>query len=158
MQVGEAAGVGEEAARTVDRLRARLRRLAAAAAQASAASEHRPRVLILQSLQPLRTAGWWAGDMAALAGGLDLVECPGDCPRELSWREVQVRGPGVPATRCCGRLWAGACCLTHLCPPLSAWHLLAPSQHTAWVSAHVLNPCCPPLARPLCRPSRPTCW
>eukprot|EP00887_Chlorella_sp_A99_P000875 scaffold5.g875.t1 len=96
LAVGEAAGVAEEAARTVDRLRTRLRRLTAAAAQAAAAAPRRPCVLVLQSLAPLRTVGWWAGDMIALAGGMDVAaEGAGDPPRELTWKEVQAFAPDV---------------------------------------------------------------
>ena len=56
LAVGEAAGVGQEAARTVDRLRSRLRRAAgqgALAAQVSGA--RRPRVLLLRSAAPICT-------------------------------------------------------------------------------------------------------
>lgn len=89
LQVGEAAGVRDEALRTVDRLRARLRRVAGEAARAAAAAPQRPRVLVLRSLRPLRTVGWWLPDQVMLAGGAcDLEEAPGDAEVELTWQQV----------------------------------------------------------------------
>ncbi|KAL4425481.1 hypothetical protein ABPG75_009497 [Micractinium tetrahymenae] len=94
--VGEAAGVREEALCTVDRLRARLRRLAGEAAAAAALAPSRPRVLMLQSLRPLRTVGWWAPDQLTLAGGAcGLEEAAGDAPQELNWEQVQAFAPEV---------------------------------------------------------------
>ena len=90
-QVGEAAGVRDEALRTVDRLRARLRRIAGEAAAASAAVPSHPRVLVLQSLRPLRTVGWWLPDQLTLAGGsCGLEGQPGDPAQELTWEQVCV--------------------------------------------------------------------
>lgn len=90
LQVGEAAGVRDEALCTVDRLRMRLRRVAGEAAVAAAAAPSRPRVLVLQSLRPLRTVGWWAPDQLTLAGGAcGLEEMSGDAPQELTWEQVR---------------------------------------------------------------------
>lgn len=86
----------DEALRTVDRLRTRLRRAAGQAAAAAAASVApcRPRVLVLQSLRPLRTVGWWLPDQVTLAGGsCEGLQAPGDAPLLLTWE--QVRGAGA---------------------------------------------------------------
>ena len=69
LQVGEAAGVRDEALRAVDRLRARLRRAAGEAARAAVAAAQRPRVLVLRSLRPLRTVGWWLPDQVGAREG-----------------------------------------------------------------------------------------
>jgi cobyrinic acid a,c-diamide synthase len=98
--VGEAAGVAEEAARTVDRLRARLRRVGVEAARAALSSssiytDSRPKVLILRSLQPLVVEGRWAADMIQLAGGESGSIQSGDAPRELTWTDVLEFAPDV---------------------------------------------------------------
>lgn len=58
----------DEALRAVDRLRTRLRRAAGEAARAAAAVPQRPRVLVLRSLRPLRTVGWWLPDQVGQGG------------------------------------------------------------------------------------------
>lgn len=79
----------EEALRTVERMRSRLRRVAGAAAAAAADAPSRPRVLVLQSLRPLRTVGWWLADQITLAGGTCWSdEQAGDAPAELTWEQV----------------------------------------------------------------------
>ena len=95
--VGEAAGVADEALRSVDRLRARLRRVAGESARVTAASaaESRPRCLVLRSLQPLVAAGLWAPDMVTLAGGESGPMQAGDASRTLSWEEVLAFAPEV---------------------------------------------------------------
>ena len=89
VQVGEAAGVRDEALRTVDRLRVRLRRTAGQAAAAAATMPSRPRVLVLQSLRPLHTVGWWLPDQVTLAGGTcEGQEASGDAAVDLTWEQV----------------------------------------------------------------------
>jgi ABC-type Fe3+-hydroxamate transport system substrate-binding protein len=91
LTVGEAAGVGEEAARTVDRLRARLRRAAGEAARVGS----RPKVLVLSSLNPLRTVGRWVPDAAVLGGAHDGLQQAGDPGMDLSWEDVVRYAPDV---------------------------------------------------------------
>ncbi len=113
LQVGEAAGVKDEALRTVDRLRARLRRAAGQAAMAAAAAPARPRVLVLQSLRPLRTVGWWLPDQVMLAGGSCLPEeQAGDAPLDLTWQQVSCRRGGAGT----GRLRQGDATDLHALP------------------------------------------
>lgn len=99
LAVGEAAGIGDEAVRAVDRLRARLRRVGVESARAAASSLNaytmRPRVLVLRSLQPLVAEGRWAADMVMLAGGEFGLTQPGDPPRTLTWQEVVDFAPEV---------------------------------------------------------------
>lgn len=106
--LGEAAGVGDEASRSVDRLRARLRRVAIESAKANGveqlANNHqhqqhyqqRPRVLLLSGVTPLRTIGRWAAEAITLVGCVPLgsVE-PGDPERTLTWDEVVRMAPDV---------------------------------------------------------------
>ncbi|RMZ52667.1 hypothetical protein APUTEX25_000786 [Auxenochlorella protothecoides] len=76
LEVGAAAGVAEEAARVVDRLRARLR---------SAASLRAP----LRAL-----AGPWIPEMAALVGGASAAQ-HADGARALSAAELAAGAPGI---------------------------------------------------------------
>jgi hypothetical protein len=162
-QVGEAAGVRDEALRTVDRLRARLRRVAGEAAVAAAAVPSRPRVLVLQSLRPLLAAGWWVTDQVTLAGGACWPGMqPGDAPTELTWDQVRLVGSQMPVSRPAG----GSASLLEGCPAASVCasaHVRSSSEHAAGclilahaVSAHAL----PTRLRsaPRSRPLHPMCW
>lgn len=101
--LGETAGVGDEASRSVDRLRARLRRVAIESAKANSNGpevfpwpHQRRRVLLLSGVMPLRTVGRWAAEAIALVGcdPLGSVE-PGDSERTLTWEEVVRLAPDV---------------------------------------------------------------
>ena len=93
--LGEAAGVVEEAIRIVDGLRKKLRVVASQSAAAALNNDARPKVLVLKSLKPLRTAGRWAPDAAQLAGGADELQQPGDAPMELTWQQIVEYAPEV---------------------------------------------------------------
>ena len=97
--LGDAAGIGDEAGRVVDRLRARLRRVGVESARAALSSSSvytsRPRVLVLRSLNPLIAEGRWVADMVMLAGGEPGVTQPGDAPRAMTWSEITAFAPDV---------------------------------------------------------------
>ena len=84
MQIGEAAGAEDEAAKLVGRMRARMR----AVARAVAGSSHRSRVLVLTGADPLRLAASWVPDMLTLAGGHACLHQPGQPPPEPTWDQV----------------------------------------------------------------------
>ena len=113
---GEAAGVADEAHRLVERLRARLRRVAgeaAAAIHSDAASSlslartsatcnfngrekgRAPKVLVLSSIQPFRAEGLWVPDMVSLAGGESVPVQTGEKAKMLDWNEIVRIGPEV---------------------------------------------------------------
>ena len=109
-QVGSAAGAAAEAAELVDRCRMRLRAVAYLVAK-----EHRPRILSLESVEPLVigelvhawwivqprscvmrrrqtsrdvAGGQWLPEMKELAGGADDWQTPGDAAVRVSWEQV----------------------------------------------------------------------
>ncbi len=84
VQVGRAAGAGEEAGKLVNDIRIRLRSVA----RAVAASSHRPRVLVLSRTDPLCLPGWWLPDMLCLAGGYPCMHQPSCPPHETTWDQV----------------------------------------------------------------------
>ncbi|BDA43551.1 Uncharacterized ABC transporter substrate-binding lipoprotein [Coccomyxa sp. Obi] len=91
LEVGAAAGAAAEAVRVVDRLRARLR----AAAAEVAAAQSRPRVMILDSLQPLSLGGLWLPEVVDLSGGDQELLEPGSASRAIAWDEVRSATPEV---------------------------------------------------------------
>ncbi|KAG2499042.1 hypothetical protein HYH03_003227 [Edaphochlamys debaryana] len=112
LELGAAAGEPQAASMLLERLQARLRRVAAAAAGAAAqlaggaaaaaaavplglpatiATPRCPRVLVLQSLAPLVEPGRWVPEMLAMAGASSCLALPGGADVPLSWSDLRER-------------------------------------------------------------------
>ncbi len=98
--VARAAGVEERGRRVAAELRGRLERLAGAAAGASGG--RRPRVLVLEWLDPLFSCGHWTPELVELAGGREPVGRAGERSRVVEVREVLAADPDVIVIACCG--------------------------------------------------------
>jgi iron complex transport system substrate-binding protein len=83
-QVADAAGVPDRAAAMVTGLRQRIEAVTAKAGGVAA----RPRVLALEWLDPLFTAGHWVPEMVRLTGGQDLVGIEGRPSAQIAWSRV----------------------------------------------------------------------
>jgi iron complex transport system substrate-binding protein len=84
-QVAEAAGIPERGAEVVAALRARLDAVAG-----RVAGRERPKVLMLEWLDPPFATGHWVPEMVELAGGLDALGAPRSRSREVAWEELPV--------------------------------------------------------------------
>ncbi|WP_461518344.1 cobalamin-binding protein [Porticoccus sp.] len=98
--VGEAAGCRELA----QQYHASLKQRVAAVAQRSSAiaAEHRPRVAILEWIDPLFDGGHWYPELIELAGG---IPCFGDRhgpSRRRNWSELAASAPDVLVVSLCG--------------------------------------------------------
>lgn len=95
--VGEAAGRGKQAARRVEQLKGRIRALAK-----RNRGSRRPRVLLLEWIDPPFNAGHWNSELIELAGGIDCLGNAGEFSRQLAWEEIQAAAPEVLVVACCG--------------------------------------------------------
>ena len=95
--VARAAGVPERAAVAVAELR---RRIDGVASRSEAAQ--RPRVIVLEWLDPPFSCGHWTPELARLAGGDEILGKPGRPSRTLAWEEVVAARPDVLFVACCG--------------------------------------------------------
>ncbi len=86
---GEANGSAERAHEIRGELEGRL----ASVRGAVSARIGRPRVIALQSLDPVRVAGFWIPEMISIAGGEDVAGDPGLAPAEVRWGELESLGP-----------------------------------------------------------------
>lgn len=68
----------------------------------TARSEHRPRVVCLEWLDPLFTGGHWIPEMVELAGGEDMLAQPGQPSATVSWELVVNQAPEVLMLMPCG--------------------------------------------------------
>jgi iron complex transport system substrate-binding protein len=96
--VATAAGVEQTGEAVIEQLTARVEALAAR----SAALEHRPRVALLEWLDPPFSGGHWNPELVRLAGGIEGLGQEGQRSRRLSWDEVLAWRPDVVLIACCG--------------------------------------------------------
>ena len=97
-QVAQAAGLPTKGEETVRALEARVQAVAAR----SAALRHRPRVALLEWLDPPFSCGHWSPELVRLAGGEEILGRAGERSRTLSWDEVAAARPEVVFVACCG--------------------------------------------------------
>ncbi len=96
-RVGEVIGLPDEAEEVIAGLRYRLRRLRALAPRPT-----RPRVVVLEWLDPPYVAGHWVPELVALAGGEDVGNAAGVPSLARSWRELAALAPDLVVVALCG--------------------------------------------------------
>ncbi len=97
LTVAERSGVIERGRVLVAALRARL-----AAVERAVAGRPRPRVAIVEWVDPPFTAGHWVPDLVTAAGGLPVAARPHQSSREASWDEIRSASPDVVVVSPCG--------------------------------------------------------
>jgi iron complex transport system substrate-binding protein len=101
--VGQAAGVPGRAGHLVAGLRARLARV-----DACVAGRPRPKVAVIEWVDPPFTAGHWVPDLVTAAGGTPVAARPGEPSVEASWAEIAAAAPDVIVVAPCGYHLPGA--------------------------------------------------
>jgi len=96
-KVGEALELRDEAEELEAGLRYRLRRVSVRAARLP-----KPRVLVLEWLDPPYVAGHWVPDLVTLAGGQDVGSAPGEPSQPRPWDELAALAPDVVVVALCG--------------------------------------------------------
>lgn len=97
-EVAKAAGVDQKAEEVVAELAARVKAVAARTARIGC----RPRVALLEWLDPPFSCGHWSPELVRLAGGVEGLGREGFPSRTLSWEEVLAWRPEVVFIACCG--------------------------------------------------------
>ncbi len=96
--VGAAAGKTRQAEAFVGDLKRRIERVREGAARAGA----RPRVAVIEWLEPLYNAGHWVPEMVELAGGLDGLGEKGKPSKRIEWESVRALAPEAIVLMPCG--------------------------------------------------------
>lgn len=96
--VAEAANVPHRADAVIDRLRQRVE----VVWQRSQRIVHRPRVVLLEWIDPPFCSGHWSPEIVRLAGGVEALGNEGQPSRTLAWDEVCDSDPDVLVIACCG--------------------------------------------------------
>ncbi|HEX5322796.1 MAG TPA: cobalamin-binding protein [Capsulimonadaceae bacterium] len=97
-RVGAAAGRLAEARKVIAALEERIERVKEKVAQA----KDRPRILLLEWIDPLYCGGHWNPQLVQLAGGYDGVGKLGKPSVRIEWRQVVDFAPDVMVVSCCG--------------------------------------------------------
>ncbi|OLC07589.1 MAG: hypothetical protein AUH42_03365 [Gemmatimonadetes bacterium 13_1_40CM_70_11] len=96
-RVGEALALADEADELVAGLRYRLRTVSS-----HTPTSRRPRVLVVEWLDPPYVAGHWVPELVTAAGGRDVGAAPGEPSRSRTWRELAALAPDVVVVAPCG--------------------------------------------------------
>jgi iron complex transport system substrate-binding protein len=103
LTVGERTGTAERAERLVAGLRGRLAQVAA-----RVAGRPRPRVAVVEWVDPPFAAGHWLPDLVTAAGGEPVAARPGRRSEQLTWQEIAAAEPDLVIVAPCGYHLAGA--------------------------------------------------
>ena len=98
VDVGVATGIEAHARNVVARLRGRVD----AVVRRAAAIRARPRVALLEWIDPPFSTGHWNPELVRLAGGVDGLGREGAKSVTLQWRDVVAYDPEVVLLSCCG--------------------------------------------------------
>jgi iron complex transport system substrate-binding protein len=101
--VGRRAGVPDRAAQLTAELRARL-----ADVEAAVSGRRRPRVAVIEWVDPVFGAGHWIPDMVQAAGGTAVACRPGSQSTPTTWGAVADARPDVAIVAPCGYRLTGA--------------------------------------------------
>ncbi len=97
-QVGVAAGCEANADRYVGDLQCRVEMVA----ERSRSIEHRPRMILLEWIEPPFCAGHWSPQLVELAGGREAIGGVGQRSQTTPWDAIVAADPEVLIIACCG--------------------------------------------------------
>jgi iron complex transport system substrate-binding protein len=103
LTVGERTGTADRATRVVAGLSDRLARVAA-----RVAGRPRPRVAVVEWVDPPYAAGHWIPNLVTAAGGEPVAARPGQRSTPLTWPEIAAAEPDLVLVAPCGYHLAGA--------------------------------------------------
>lgn len=97
-QVGEVAGAQLQAKRAIERLQARVNAVRTRTEQIT----QRPRVLLMEWIDPPFSSGHWSPELVRIAGGDEVIGREGQRSRTILWEEIVSADPEVMVIACCG--------------------------------------------------------
>jgi len=96
--VGAAAGRQDHAEVVIANLRGRVQTVEARTSQITL----RPRVVLLEWIDPPFCSGHWSPELVRIAGGTEMVGQEGKASRTTTWQEILNADPEVLVIACCG--------------------------------------------------------
>lgn len=120
-EVGRATGRQAQAKAAIERLQTRIEAVAARTREII----DRPRVMLLEWLEPPFTSGHWNPELVELAGGREVLGKTGERSRETCWPEIAAADPEVMVIACCGFNVERTASEMHVVQGQGAWQSLA---------------------------------
>jgi iron complex transport system substrate-binding protein len=99
-QIGAAADCEKRAEREIRTFQIRVQRVAERTAHIR--PEARPRVVVLEWIDPPFSSGHWTPELVELAGGSEMIGIAGRPSRTIDWHEIAAAQPEVLIIACCG--------------------------------------------------------
>lgn len=96
-KLGEILGVAAKAEKITRALQARIDRIAGVPAALV-----RPKILAVEWIEPLFTAGHWIPEMVEIAGGQNMISAPGEYSRQMGVSEAAAADPDMIIMMPCG--------------------------------------------------------
>ena len=96
--VGKAAGIADRAVEVVARLQARVNAIESRTRKIA----DRPRVVLLEWIDPPFCSGHWSPELVRMAGGREVVGREGEPSCTTAWEEILQADPEVMLIACCG--------------------------------------------------------
>ena len=96
--VGDRAGISDVAEEVVGRLQHRVDQVVSRAHPVAV----RPRVVLLEWIDPLFSSGHWSPELVRLAGGVEVVGKEEQRSRGMTWQELADADPDFLVIACCG--------------------------------------------------------
>lgn len=97
-RIGQACGYSDQADRLVNSLQARMQAIADRAGTAAT----KPRVAVIEWLEPLMAAGNWVPELIAMASGVNLFGEPGRHSPWMTWDQLTSADPDIIVAIPCG--------------------------------------------------------
>jgi iron complex transport system substrate-binding protein len=96
--VGDAAGISSRAIEVIAQLQARVDRVV----ERNAQLKYRPRVVLLEWVDPPFCSGHWSPELVRIAGGMEGIGREGERSRTTAWEEILLCDPEFLIVACCG--------------------------------------------------------
>lgn len=96
--VGEAAGIASRANEVIASLQARVDRVA----ERNERLAQRPRVVLLEWIDPPFSSGHWSPELVRIAGGIEGIGREAERSRTIAWDEIVQFDPEFLIVACCG--------------------------------------------------------
>lgn len=103
-QVADALGVPERGGHLVQTLRERI----ASVRHTVERSAQKPRVTVLEWLEPVFCSGPWTPELVEIAGGVEVLGQKGRPSVQKTWSEISAAAPNLLIIACCGQSVARA--------------------------------------------------
>ncbi|WP_020469971.1 cobalamin-binding protein [Zavarzinella formosa] len=96
--VGRAVGIERKADEVIAALQARVD----VVTERTRAVTHRPRMVLLEWIDPPFCSGHWSPELVRLAGGVEGIGLEGQASRTIEWNDITAYNPEVLVVACCG--------------------------------------------------------